>query len=343
MSIKAVDLFCGVGGLTCGIQQTGIEVIAGIDLDKSCEYAYEYNNKSKFLHESVDKVNGQMINDLFQDCDTKILMGCAPCQPFSNHQKDKQNRSVHKDWGLLYEFGRVVEESMPDIVSMENVPELRKEKVFNDFVYGLIFLGYNVNFKVVNAADYGVPQRRRRLLLLASLHGNIELIAPTHSKKHNTVYDAISNLPKISAGETCEEDVLHRASRLSNKNLQRIHYSVQGGTWRDWPSDLVLDCHKKEQGATYSSVYGRMKWNDVSPTITTQFHLYGTGRFGHPEQDRAISLREGAILQSFPKDYKFVEHDDVATKDIAKHIGNAVPPLLGKAIGLSIKNFLNIS
>ena len=127
-------------------------------------------------------------------------------------------------------------------------------------------------------------------------------------------------------------------SALSDVNIQRIQHSVQGGTWRDWPEELMLECHKKASGQTYSSVYGRMKWDDVAPTITTQFTSYGTGRFGHPEQDRALTLREGAMLQTFPQNYSFVpENEPVVLKQIAKHIGNAVPPRLGEIIGLSIK------
>ena len=159
MTIKAVDLFCGVGGLTYGLQKAGIPVVAGIDIDDSCEYAYTHNNNCTFIHKSVEDVTGKEIRALLRGADVKILVGCAPCQPFSSHQKDKQNRSKHKDWKLLYQFGRLVEETRPHIVSMENVPELEKEKVFKDFVSTLEGLNYIVNYQVVNVANYGVPQR----------------------------------------------------------------------------------------------------------------------------------------------------------------------------------------
>ena len=142
MTIKAVDLFCGVGGLTYGLQKAGIPVVAGIDIDDSCEYAYTHNNNCTFIHKSVEDVTGKEIRALLRGADVKILVGCAPCQPFSSHQKDKQNRSKHKDWKLLYQFGRLVEETRPHIVSMENVPELEKEKVFKDFVSTLEGLNY---------------------------------------------------------------------------------------------------------------------------------------------------------------------------------------------------------
>ncbi|MDD4494094.1 MAG: DNA (cytosine-5-)-methyltransferase [Eubacteriales bacterium] len=337
MSIGAVDLFCGVGGLTCGLQSAGIKVVAGIDLDSSCKYAYEHSNDTTFINKSIEKVTGKDIKKLLKGYDTKILVGCAPCQPFSNHQKDKGNRQKHKDWSLLYQFARIVEESKPHIVSMENVPELKKEKVFTDFVSKLTELGYYVSYSVVNAADYGVAQRRRRLILLASKKKKISIIAPTHKNNYVTVKQIIYNLPRIKAGEVCQTDILHRAPSLSKKNMQRIRASIPNGTWRDWPEELVLPCHKKKGGATYSSVYGRMSWKGLAPTITTQFICYGTGRFGHPEQDRAISLREGALIQSFPANYVFYDPStEFNQRSIAKHIGNAVPPRLGEIVGESI-------
>lgn len=154
-----------------------------------------------------------------------------------------------------------------------------------------------------------------------------------------TVRQVIGNLPPIAAGEKNYSDNLHVTATLSDINIQRIQHSIPGGTWRDWPESLVLDCHKKDSGQTYSAVYGRMRWDDVAPTITTQFIGYGTGRFGHPEQDRALTLREGAMLQTFPRGYSFVpQGETVVLKNIARHIGNAVPPRLGEVIGLSIKS-----
>ena len=336
MIIKAVDLFCGVGGLTYGLQKAGIPVVAGIDIDGSCEYAYTHNNHSQFIKKSIDDVTGKEVRDLLRGADVKILVGCAPCQPFSSHQKDKKNRSNHKDWKLLYQFARLVREVKPHIVSMENVPELQKEKVFLDFVNILKEEHYVVNYAVVNVADYGVPQRRKRLILLATKRKEIKVPSPTQ-KKYITVRDAIGNLPKVKAGQTNSVDALHIAPALSSLNLQRIRSSIPGGTWRDWPDELKLKCHKSEKGKTYASVYGRMQWDDLSPTITTQFIGYGTGRFGHPDQDRALTLREGAILQSFPPNYQFVSPEEpLHIRKIARHIGNAVPPSLGEAIGKSI-------
>ena len=336
MTIKAVDLFCGVGGLTCGLQKAGIPVVAGIDIDGSCEYAYTHNNHSQFIKKSIDEVTGKEVRALLRGADVKVLVGCAPCQPFSSHQKDKKHRSNHKDWKLLYQFSRLVKEAKPHIVSMENVPELQKEKVFLDFVNTLKEENYVVNYDVVNVAYYGVPQRRKRLILLASKRKEIKIPTPTH-ERYITVREAIGNLPEVKAGEADKDDALHIAPALSSINLQRIRNSRPGGTWRDWPDALKLKCHKSEKGKTYASVYGRMRWDDLSPTITTQFIGYGTGRFGHPDQDRALTLREGAILQSFPPDYQFVPPEEpIQIRKIARHIGNAVPPRLGEIIGQSI-------
>jgi len=340
MEIRAVDLFCGVGGLTCGLIKAGIPVIAGIDIDGSCKYAYTHNNGCQFIEKSVEDVTGKEVRKLLRGADIKILVGCAPCQPFSSHQKDKHHRSKHKEWKLLYQFGRLVKEVHPHIVSMENVPELAKETVFTDFVTTLKTEGYHVSYKVVNVADYGVPQRRKRLILLASRIKEISILPPTHAQ-YVTVRNAIGNLPPIAAGAENNIDRLHIAPALSAKNLDRIRHSTPGGTWRDWPENLKLECHKTEKGSSYASVYGRMEWDALSPTITTQFIGYGTGRFGHPEQDRALTIREGAIIQSFPASYSFVGDDEpVLMRNIARHIGNAVPPRLGEVIGLSIQAHL---
>ncbi len=339
MKIGAIDLFSGVGGLTCGLQRVNIDVVAGIDLDSSCQYSFEHNNNSIFIHKNIEEVSGKEIKKLLQGYDIKMLVGCAPCQPFSNHQKNKKNRKNHKDWCLLYQFARIIEESNPHIISMENVPELEKEQVFFDFLKTLENLSYFVSYSIVNVADYGIAQSRRRLILLASKNKKIQLIAPTHKHQPVFVRDIIGNLPKVNAGESCSADRLHISSSLSEKNLQRIKVSVPNGTWRDWPKELVLECHKKDTGKTYSSVYGRMSWDGFAPTITTQFISYGTGRFGHPTQNRALTLREGALLQSFPNGYSFISDDDeVCLKSIARHIGNAVPPRLGEVIGKSIIN-----
>ncbi len=340
MPIEAVDLFCGVGGLTHGVTQAGISVVAGIDIDTTCEFAYRHNNGALFVLSDVGQYSSQKIINFYNPESVKVLMGCAPCQPFSTLQKNEQEKSRESKWGLLYSFSEHVRNVNPEIVSMENVPALQHELVFKDFVKELESLGYQVSYRVVDASDYGVAQRRKRLLLLASRLGKICLIEPTHKDNKVTVRDVIGGLPEIEQGQTHCEDPLHRSAGLSEINLQRIRASLPGGTWRDWDEALLPECYQRESGKTYSSVYGRMKFDDVSPTLTTQFNRYGTGRYGHPTQDRAISLREGAMLQSFPQDYKFVQDENYNITDVARQIGNAVPVRLGEVIGISIINHL---
>jgi len=343
MNIVAVDLFCGIGGLTHGLTLAGIPVVAGFDIDESCRFSYEENNDAEFICKDIAQVNRFDLEKYYPENNVRILVGCAPCQPFSRYSgRYRKNGHTDEKWALLYSFESLIKDCEPEIVSMENVPGLMQEQVFNDFRNSLLSLGYSIDVNVVDCASYGVPQSRKRLVLLASRLGSISLIPPTYDKKsYLTVRDFIGNLPPIQDGETYVTDPLHTASKLSPINKERIRQSKQGGTWRDWDENLKLICHKKESGLSYASVYGRMEWDKPSPTITTQFFGYGNGRFGHPEQDRAISLREGAILQSFPPDYIFYDPcNTTSRREIAAHIGNAVPVMLGQAIGISIKKHL---
>lgn len=342
--INAVDLFCGVGGLTCGVEKAGINVVAGYDIDGKSQFPYEKNNDAVFLLKDVKDIQDGEIASLYpKDTDVRVLMGCAPCQPFSSYNRmEKTNPKRVEKMQLLDYFGLQVKNVHPDIVSMENVPQIAKEPVFQSFVQLLEDEGYDVDWQVVYAPEYGVPQTRKRLLLLASKLGNISLLPPTHPdpKQYRTVRDAIGQLPAIQAGETYSEDNLHRARGLSPVNLRRIRSSSQGGTWLEWDTSLRPKAYTKPSGQTYKSVYGRLSWDKPSTTITTQFIGYGSGRFGHPEQDRALSLREGAMIQTFPRNYFFVDPSigsDYSSDQVALQIGNAVPPKLGEIIGLSIK------
>ncbi|NIB43103.1 DNA cytosine methyltransferase [Pseudomaricurvus alkylphenolicus] len=335
MTISAVDLFCGVGGLTHGLQQSGVKVTAGYDTDAYCQLPYEANNEAQFLNQDVSELSAEDLNKHYDETKIRLLAGCAPCQPFS-----KYTQALPRDerWGLLYHFGRLAIELRPELITMENVPELDRHEVFAEFVKTLTDQGYRVWHRVVFCPDYGVPQNRKRLVLLASLLGEVELIPATHSKdEYVTLKEAIGSLPRLQAGKTNKDDPLHRCANLSDINLKRIKASKPGGTWKDWPTELQAACHKRDSGKKYTSVYGRLKWSEPSPTITTQFYNYGSGRYGHPTQARALSLREAAVLQSFPKDYKFTEAgEDYSITNISRMIGNAVPVALGKAIGDSL-------
>lgn len=339
--MACIDLFCGAGGLTHGFLAEGVPVVAGIDLDPACHFPYVVNNRgARFLERDISKVAVDEIDELFGDSNVKILAGCAPCQPFSTYAQRYELDGKEGKWGLLYQFARLAQGSMPDVITMENVPTVAKHEVFHDFVDTLNRLGYHVWFDVVDSSRYGVPQMRRRMVLLASRYGGIQMIAPTHEKPR-TVRQAIGRLRPLGAGESAPRDRLHVTSALSEKNLKRIKVSKPGGTWRDWPEDLVAECHRAESGRTYPGVYGRMEWNKPAPTMTTQCYGFGNGRFGHPKQDRAISLREAAILQSFPRDYAFIPKDgEVNFSVLGRLIGNAVPVALGRAIARSITRHL---
>ena len=336
-TIRGVDLFCGAGGLTRGLEVAGIDVALGIDTDPACEYPYTANNNASFRLKSVEELCAADFYEVFDGAPFKLLAGCAPCQPFSTYSQGRSGLSDER-WNLLDHFSRLVRETQPHLVTMENVPRLEREDVFSDFVTVLRSEDFKIFHDVVNCADYGVPQQRRRLVLIASKLGPIDIIKPTTPEGHRiTVRKAIGDLPPLKAGEACESDPLHQACGLSTLNLRRIRASKPGGTWRDWDKSLRAECHRKTSGKTYPGIYGRMTWDDPSPTMTTQYYGFGNGRFGHPEQDRAISLREGAILQSFSKNYKLVPEDaPIYRKSIGRLIGNAVPVKLGEAIGKSI-------
>lgn len=339
--VKVVDLFCGVGGLTCGLKKAGLNVVAGFDSDETCQYAYEYNNKAKFICADISNLDSKEIGNFYGKDDIKILVGCAPCQTFSKQTNKYKNRVNDKKWTLLNYFTQHINNIEPDIISMENVPELTKFDIFNDFKNNLENRGYSLSYQIVNCSEYGLPQKRKRLVLLASKLGKIELIKPNPRKKKRNVEDVLKNLPYLETGQVDKNDPLHRCPKLSEINIERIKQSKPGGTWRDWDESLLLECYKKPSGETYSSVYGRMRWDTPSPTMTTQFYIYGTGRYGHPEQNRALSLREGAILQTFPRNYKFVKEGETITyKVLGRQIGNAVPVDLGKIIGESIQKHL---
>jgi len=335
--VRGVDVFCGAGGLTHGLEAAGIDVRLGIDVDPACEHPYSGNNDASFLLKPVEEITSADLSEVFGDASFKLLAGCAPCQPFSTYSQTWSCPSDER-WNLLEHFSRLVGEVRPHFVTMENVPLLEHKDVFANFVAALKNGGFDIFHGVVNCADYGVPQGRKRLVLLASTLGPLQLIAPTTPEGHRvTVREAIGEMPPLEAGETDEDDTLHRACKLSPLNLKRIRASRPGGTWRDWGESLQAACHRSKSGKTYPSVYGRMTWDDPSPTMTTQYYGFGSGRYGHPEQDRAISLREGAVLQGFPKTYEFVPGGEpVCRKTIGRLVGNAVPVGLGKVIGKSI-------
>jgi len=340
INASVVDIFCGAGGLSHGFLQQGFRIAGGVDIDEKCRYPFEANNHAPFVRRDVTLLTAKEVNALFVAGKRRVLVGCAPCQPFSTYNQ----KNADPKWKLLGKFGDLVSEVQPDVLSMENVPRLlafQQGTIFREFVDTLREANYHVAWDVLYGPDFGLAQTRSRLVLLASKFGPVELPRPSHKDKHRTVRQEIGNLPALTQGGADDRDLLHRSSRLSTINRRRIASARPGGTWRDWKASLRADCHKEKSGRGYSSVYGRMKWDEPSPTITTQFYGFGNGRFGHPDQDRAISLREGALLQGFPPDYAFVPPGDpIQFKAIGRLIGNAVPVKLAAAIARSVKHHI---
>lgn len=335
--ISAVDLFCGAGGLTHGLMKAGIRVEAGIDIDGNAKHAYEKNNPGTVFHPwDVTSTYSPSIEPLFRPGKIRLLAGCAPCTPFS---KLTNGIEKHHAFDLLDHFGKFVRGIVPDLVTMENVPELadRGKVVFDRFRETLTSLGYEVDWGFVHCPEYGIPQSRRRLVLLASRLGAIEVPAGKYPypSQWKTVADTIGDLPQIDDGQVDSEDPLHSSPKLSALNAERIRATpLDGGTRKNWPEHLVLKCHQRKSGQSYASIYGRMRWDQPAPTMTTLCTGIGNGRFGHPEQHRSISLREAALFQSFPRSYEFWPADKRLNRSaVSRMIGNAVPPKLAKALG----------
>lgn len=339
--IVAVDFFCGAGGATRGFRQAGIEVIKGIDIDATAKDTYEKNNPgSVFLEANVAKISVKKIMDDIDRKDKRLIfIGCAPCQPFSGLGRDKK-RDLRKP--LIVYFGDLITQALPEYVFVENVPGFAKSgnRYFKKFLRMLTRAGYFYEWRILNAKDYGIPQNRKRFVLIgsrfASPNGKF-IREPGYGpgkKQYKTVRDAIARYPPIKAGQRHKEISNHVAKMLSDTNLMRMkNIPHNGGSRKQLPQHLVLECHKKHRG--HSDVYGRMKWNTPSPTLTCRCTSITNGRFGHPTQNRGISAREAAALQTFPDNYTF--YGNLA--GIAKHIGNAVPVLFARRMAEGILKY----
>ncbi|MDE6758430.1 MAG: DNA cytosine methyltransferase [Clostridia bacterium] len=336
----AVDFFCGGGGMTRGLIDAGIDVLCGIDSNPACKRTYEVNNANSYLQKDICQFTPKDLLEQFpqiKNRDELLLVGCAPCQPFSILRREKYDKSgniqPHKSVNLLIEFGRFVKELMPAHILVENVPGLKGKgsEVLNNFKQMLIKYGYEYDEKIVYARDYGAPQNRRRYILIASQKFKPLIPNATHGKgllPYNTVRQAISKYSSLMAGGEDSTTPNHKCANLKPILLERLQNTPHnGGSRTDWPDNLVLKCHKNFHGHT--DVYGRMKWDEPSPTLTVKCFSISNGRFGHPEQDRAISLREAAALQTFPDDYVFYG----SMQEIGRQIGNAVPVLLANVMG----------
>ncbi|CAC9628254.1 DNA-cytosine methyltransferase (EC 2.1.1.37) [uncultured Gammaproteobacteria bacterium] len=331
--IQAIEFFCGSGGMSFGLQLAGINVFTGIDIDGSCRKTYEYNTDAKFIEKSIVNTTSKEINALFKESlkegNYSMLAGCAPCQPYSPINTRKQTEDRRKT--LLDEFGRIIKGVKPHFVLMENVSALKAgNQFFDDFIKMLNKQGYQYEYKVFNAKDFSVAQNRKRLFLIATRLKKIKLSFKNIVPKIPVVLqDVISHLEGITHLTPSVNDPIHRSKPLNILNLKRIKATPKNGglrsSWAD--KSLISPCHRNKD--VFLDNYGRLAWGRLSSTITTKFNEYYSGRFGHPTQDRALSLREGALIQSFPENYQFFGSET----QIARQIGNAVPVNLSRAMG----------
>ena len=316
-----------------------MEIAFALDHDADARESFEANfPRARFEFADIRdaSVEGVRLQVEAERPNLVLFSGCAPCQPFTKQNTQRPSLDRDERAPLLARFAHFVERCRPDLVFVENVPGLQRldsdSQPFGGFLGLLGKEGYQVDYRPVKLAKYGIPQSRRRLVLVGSRHGAIHLPDETHgpgtpNERYETVQDWISHLPPIQAGEEHEEVPNHRAANLSARNVERVKATPQGGGHRDWPERLKLECHKGFSG--YSDVYGRMSWDSPASGLTTRCTSYSNGRFGHPEQDRAISIREAACLQTFPEDFVF----EGCMASMARQIGNAVPVRLAKLVG----------
>lgn len=340
-TFKAIDAFCGAGGLSLGLLEAGFEVLLSFDIDPLCIDTINKNTKYH-KHEAIvcdvkNAIGGNLLAKLgLQKGELDLLAGGPPCQGFSIQRTvggDMDERNL-----LVDDYGDLILEFMPKYFLLENVPGIggkRGRSILESFKERIVHNGYIYHENVLDSKDFGVPQRRKRYILVGEHRQYSDRFSwPLPVDKTISVREAIGHLPPApSSGKSHPDIPLHRADKLSAKNLERIRAIKSGQSRVDLPEDLLANCHKMSADKIgHRNVYGRMDWDDVSPTITAKFDSFTRGKFGHPEQDRSISLLEGALLQTFPQDYIFTGNK----VQIARQIGNAVPPTLGEVLGKAI-------
>lgn len=344
-TLKAIDFFCGAGGMTNGMIQAGIKVVAGIDIDKSCKETYEFNNPtSKFIEADIKELTFEKLikeTNISINDNNLIFIGCSPCQYWTVINTMKSKSSGTKN--LLSYFQKFIDHFNPGFIVIENVPGIlsnKNESGLENFIDFLKLKDFITEYKIINAKNYGVPQSRKRFLLLATRVSNTIRIPTPDVDKNYTVREYIGEIngfKKVSAGHRDNSTFMHTVAGLSNLNIERLMLTPKNGGMREaWKDNKKLQINAyKDKDNSFKDIYGRMRWDYPSPTITTKFFSLSNGRFGHPDENRAISLREGATLQTFKNDYVF-KGKSVATN--ARLIGNAVPPELSKRIGLTLLN-----
>ena len=328
----AIDLFCGSGGVSQGLRAAGWQVVAACDNDPVAAATYRKNHpETDFIEGDIQHDSSvDLIGAAVEDKSIDLVVVCAPCQPFSSQNRHRGN---DKRELLIVRALAVVAKLNPSLVFFENVPGLASaayREIVTSVHNGLQKLGYAVSEPMVrDAADFGVPQRRRRCIMLAAKSPEaIRAFSETDvSSPPTSVFSAISDLPALNSGEASATDRLHRAREHRPIALERLrHIPHDGGSRNSLPEHLILNCHRGK-ATSFSDVYGRMAWKSVAPTLTTGCTDLTRGRFGHPEQDRAITMREAARLQTFPDQYEFLGEPT----QISRQIGNAVPPKMIQA------------
>ena len=337
--IRAYDFFGGCGGASCGFKAAGMDIAFSLDNDTAAIETFRANFPDAH-HELTDirKFDPEVLRLILKkDSGHPVLFsGCAPCQPFSKQVTRRSTEEKDRRVFLLITFSNLIRGFRPDVVFAENVPGVRGS-IWEYFVSSLKESGYQVDYRLIKMKEYGIPQIRQRLVLVGSLHGRICLPEKPSEQGDSTVRDWIEGLPPIRAGETHPTIPNHRAARLSPLNLERIRATPEGGGNRDWPQRLELACHAGLSG--YSDSWGRLSWDKPAPTLTTRCVSYSNGRYGHPEQDRAISVREAACLQTFPRDFVFRG----SLADMARQIGNAVPVRFAELVGQCLAKHLGVT
>ncbi|MDE0323738.1 MAG: DNA cytosine methyltransferase [Candidatus Poribacteria bacterium] len=338
--IKAIDFFCGAGGLTRGLLNAGIKVLAGIDNDERLQETYTYNNKpSRFINKDIDAIDiHELRKELkIQNEDTTLYAACTPCQPFSTLSRQNWKDDDRKI--LLLTFAELVKECPPDFILVENVPGLNNgsgKEIYKKFKKILKKCGFsNRAADLLDAKHFGVPQTRKRFILLASQKGPISLpIRTTDPSQFVTVRECIEDYPEIVDGGESQDYPNHKARELKSHHKCIVEAVPENGGSRGdiTNTSILLKCHQERPDA-HRDVFGRMAWDKPAPTLTSRCSDVYSGRFIHPEQNRGISLREAAALQTFSDDYEFF---GTSITGIARQIGNAVPVKLAEQLGKSI-------
>lgn len=339
MKIGVFDFFSGCGGTSKGFQLAGLNPVFALDFDNDAASTFKKNfPDTVFSNSDITRFDHEEIEGLISKYELTLFCGCAPCQPFTRQNTKKPENKLDARRSLLSRFASLVEKFRPDYVFVENVPGIQKvtgNSTLTRFRKRLEAIGYNLSIGIVESQRYGVPQQRRRLVLVASKYGDISMPEETHMPDgagFSSVRNWISHFPPIAAGETHPTLPNHRAACLSDLNLMRIKATPPEGTRANWPKKLRLNCHTKSGYSGHTDVYGRMKWDVPATGLTTRCISLSNGRYGHPEQHRAISVREAAALQTFPDSFEFFG----SLSSQAKQIGNAVPVLLAQAFGSHI-------